>query len=225
VGWRTDTAAPFGHAPLAFLCDPPMVLTVSGALNSGLGASVAMAIDIEWRSNMRARFERPVRMRIWIAGISVCLLTALAAIVITRAIPASYAGIPGENEPSRHGAASKGSADADGTDPQERLTAPLATSNRRSHARCAECGVVESMRQVERSSDAGRQGVIASKVARAASEGTSGGTIAANAPVKGYETTVRFRDGRTAVFNETTPRTWRSGSRVIVIAGLPASSD
>jgi hypothetical protein len=40
-----------------------------------------------------------------------------------------------------------------------------------------------------------------------------------------YETTVRFRDGSTAVFNETTPRTWRTGGRVIVIAGsnVPAT--
>jgi hypothetical protein len=38
-----------------------------------------------------------------------------------------------------------------------------------------------------------------------------------------YETTVRFRDGSTAVFNEATPRTWRTGGRVIVIGGSNAS--
>ena len=61
---------------------------------------------------MQARFERPTRMPIWIAGVSECLLTALGAIVIARSIPVSYAGIPGENAPSWHGAAPGGSEDA-----------------------------------------------------------------------------------------------------------------
>jgi hypothetical protein len=42
--------------------------------------------------------------------------------------------------------------------------------------------------------------------------------IAANNGTEhGYETTVRFRDGSTTVFYEVTKRTWRSGSRVLVI--------
>ena len=174
---------------------------------------------------MQARFERPTRMPIWIAGVSECLLTALGAIVIARSIPVSYAGIPGENAPSWHGAAPGGSEDANATNPQERIGAPPATSNRRSQARCAECGVVESTRQIEQSSAARWQGTAAVRVARGSPQLASARAIAANGGVKGYETTVRFRDGRTAVFNEATPRAWRSGSRVIVIAGLPVSSD
>jgi len=38
----------------------------------------------------------------------------------------------------------------------------------------------------------------------------------------GYETTVRFRDGKTMAFNEATRRTWRSGDRVIVISRASA---
>lgn len=42
--------------------------------------------------------------------------------------------------------------------------------------------------------------------------------IAANSGTEhGYETTVRFRDGSTTVFYEMTQRTWRPGSRVLVI--------
>jgi hypothetical protein len=44
--------------------------------------------------------------------------------------------------------------------------------------------------------------------------------IAANSGTEhGYETTVRFRDGSTTVFYEMTQRTWRPGSRVLVIGG------
>jgi len=58
---------------------------------------------------------------------------------------------------------------------------------------CAECGVIESVREID---TRGEQ----------AAEST-----------RSYEITIRFRDGSRRVFNEATPRTWRSGTRVMVI--------
>jgi hypothetical protein len=81
-------------------------------------------------------------------------------------------------------------------DPRAPVTVARDTIDRRSRAWCAECGVVESIRQI-----AG-----------------SGGAIAANTTTaKGYKITVRLRDGSSTVFNEANPGTWRLGSRVIVI--------
>jgi hypothetical protein len=75
----------------------------------------------------------------------------------------------------------------------------------RNRAWCPECGFVESIRHIE------------------SPRGASGSAIAASALTgKDYEITIRFRDGSTTVFNEATPRTWRLGSRVIVIAGSNA---
>jgi hypothetical protein len=39
----------------------------------------------------------------------------------------------------------------------------------------------------------------------------------------GHQVTVRHRDGSTSVFIETTPRTWRPGSRLILIPGVIAA--
>jgi hypothetical protein len=161
---------------------------------------------------MRTHVERPVR--VWIAGISICLLAASGTVAIVRSIPASYASIPDERAPLRPGAASRGAEETFAKDPPADLASAAGTINRRSRARCPECGVVESMRQVKPSADI--------KVAG----GVSGNPIVASTTTtKDYEMTVRFRDGSTTVFNEANPRTWRLGSRVMVIGRSVASNN
>jgi hypothetical protein len=137
---------------------------------------------------MRTQLNRPARAPLWIVGITICLLTPLGIVAIARSIPASYANVPAERAPSRHETAM-----SEARDTQADLAAARGTISARARAHCSGCGVIQSMRQIERS--------------------------------RGYETTVRFRDGHTAVFNETTPRTWRTGGRVIVIGGstVPAN--
>jgi hypothetical protein len=41
---------------------------------------------------------------------------------------------------------------------------------------------------------------------------------------KSYEMTIRFRDGSTKVFNEASPRTWKTGNRVMMISRANPSS-
>jgi hypothetical protein len=136
----------------------------------------------------------------WIAGASLCVLAASGTVAIVRSIPASYANILGEGAPSKHQIVSSESEDLHLDDPQARSAVAQDTINRRSRAGCPECGFVESVRRIERFT------------------GASDSAVAANAlSAKGYEITVRFRDGSSTVFNETSPRTWRLGSRVIVI--------
>jgi hypothetical protein len=149
--------------------------------------------------------DRPTRVPMWIAGISICLLAASAIVAVVRTIPASYASIPNESAPSARGAVPSGLEDA-------------FVNGARSRAWCPECGFVESIRHLERSGDVG--------VAGGVSGAASGTAIAASAVTgKIYEITVRFRDGSTTIFNEATPRTWRVGSQVIVIGGSNASHD
>jgi hypothetical protein len=100
----------------------------------------------------------------------------------------------------KHEAASSRSEGARVDDAQSHSAAVRDTINRRSRAGWPECGFVESSRPIERF------------------DGASGSAIAANAQsARSYEITVRLRDGSSAVFNEASPRTWRLGSRVIVI--------
>ena len=138
-------------------------------------------------------FRRPARFSMWIAGACICLLATLGFVAIARTIPASYANIPGEDARSKHRTAPARAEDA----LAHSALAPISV-NRPNRASCPECGVIESMRQIERSSDGGPITVSA-------------------ATAKVYEFTVRFRDGSTTVFSEAGPRAWRLGNRVMVI--------
>jgi hypothetical protein len=165
-------------------------------------------------------FKRPARGPMWIAGVSMCALAASGIVAIVRTIPASYASIPDERAPSKQGAATSSFEDAQAAGPQAR---PI---NRRNRAQCRDCGVVESMRQIGRSSDAGRQGPVGVKIAGGVPGGASGSAIAARATTESaHEITVRFRDGSTAIFNEANARMWQLGDRVIVIGRSKASNN
>lgn len=169
---------------------------------------------------MRTHLERTGRVPTWIAAISICLLTAAGIVAIVRSIPASYASIQDEGVLSARAAAPSHSDDANSRGTLAYPAPAMSTINRRSRTGCRECGVIESMRRIERAGGAsGRHKVDVEFVAGAA----SGGAIASNAGGgHGYEFTVRFRDGSTMVFTETTSRTWRLGGRVVVIGGSSA---
>ena len=164
-------------------------------------------------------------MPLWIAGISICVLAASGIGSIVRSIPGSYANIPNEDAPLKRRAAPSGSENGPAINPQP-LAEAQDTINGRNRVRCPACGVVESMRKIERPGDVGGQYTAGIRAARGVAGGASGSAIAANAITgKGYEITVRFRDGSTTVLNEASPRTWPLGSRVMVIGRSIASSN
>jgi hypothetical protein len=154
----------------------------------------------------------------WIAGIATCFLAVAGLVAVARSIPASYANAPDAGAPSKYGTAPSASGDAQG----QMAELPI---NRRNRASCPECGVIESLRQIEFSRGAAGQDSVDTKVGGGVPSGKSGRGIPADAlTVMAYEITVRLRDGSTTVFNEATPRNWRKGSRVIVIAGSNGSN-
>jgi hypothetical protein len=89
----------------------------------------------------------------------------------------------------------------------------------RNRAQCAECGVVTSMRRIERS--IGSEGHAVSRAPGRTGDGNGNGVGSATsgdaAAGTRYEVTVRFRDGTTALFVEDLPRSLPLGGRVIVI--------
>jgi len=171
-------------------------------------------------------FERPARVPIWIAGISICVLAASGIVAIVRWIPASYASIPAEKAESKLAEAPSGSEGARAGDALAPITVAREKANRRTRTECRECGVVESIRKIERSGNVGKQDTVDVKVPKGDPGSGSGNAIAANAITeKGYEFTVRFRDGSTTLLNEASPRTWPLGSRVMVIGRSKVSSN
>jgi len=68
--------------------------------------------------------------------------------------------------------------------------------------KCAECGVVESTREI-----------------RQPGEGVDRGAAAGERPGSRYEVTVRMKDGASRVFLDANPANWRPGERVTLIQG------
>ena len=159
---------------------------------------------------MLSQFKRRSRTPAWIGGISLSLLVAAGVVAIARSAPVSVASAADVRAGHEHGATPETLAGAGLGDSQAQPTG----INRRTRASCSECGVVESIRQVELSGDTGRLDAIDVKLARH----VSGGKIVPGVILpKRYEVTVRFRDGSTTVLDRAGPHALRLGDRVIVI--------
>jgi hypothetical protein len=190
---------------------------MSDGLSIGCGAKIPRGGVRGKEMKILTPFKLPARVPVWIAGVSICLLAASGVVAIVRSIPA-HASIPTKDRVGQKVPADTGYSE----DSQGSLPGLLATTNRRNRALCLECGVVESIRQIERSSDVGR---LRTKAVGRVFGGASLSTVASNAEAERvYEFTVRFRDGSTTTFNEADPRSWPLGSRVILIGGSTAST-
>ena len=147
---------------------------------------------------MGTHFQRPARAALWLAGISIGLFALLGIAAIAPSVRDSHDAIPDGDPPA-------------GTAEVQVEASPVAAAAR-IRVRCPECGVVESIRQI------GRSG--ADPVAGGASDPAIAADDTAD---NGYEITVRLRDGSRTVFTEASPRTWRLGSRVLVIGRVAAA--
>jgi hypothetical protein len=114
----------------------------------------------------------------------------------------------------------------------------------RPRLRCPDCGLIESMRRIDRPRFAGGVCTLVDldplRIATSADDSDYGNAAMFSAPVDGvlarrypeitmkvtssYQIIVRQRDGSRHVFYETTPRALQSGQRVLLIAGanIPA---
>jgi hypothetical protein len=117
----------------------------------------------------------------------------------------------------------------------EKLKAPTATSvavaaptppvraERRQRARhvrakCAECGTVDSTRQIEKVSTETDTGIVGWATWRGRSE-------TAEQSAKSYEVTIRMNDGSSRVLTDTSAANWQPGKRVVLIGGTSQSND
>lgn len=113
-------------------------------------------------------------------------------------------------------------------------------SNATAKPKCAECGVIETVREIEKPGEgsvlgtAGGAvvgGILGNQVGNGRGRdvmtvvGAVGGAVAGNQiekkmkTTKSYEITVRLEDGSTRVLSESNPPAWRPGDKVKVIDG------
>ena len=144
------------------------------------------------KAEMNAHANKPLHLPPWAGGISAILVSGLA--MGTLAIAAyGYNGIFSFN------------------DPTAATVAPAIAGPGVRASRCAECGVIESTREIETPADE--------------TDGNASGHIAAGRGIAGTrvrnsEITIRLQDGSMRVITDANPARWRPGERVIIIAGM-----
>ena len=173
----------------------------------------------------------------WIAGIAVTLFSAAGIAAIMGWIPNSTSS-SNENSVIAKQPAKPAAARAPTTPAQ-------VAGNTSANAKCAECGVVESVREFDTKGEGSGIGVVGGAVVGgvlghqvgggsgkqiATVVGAVGGAVAGNEiekhvkSSKSYDITVRFEDGSSRVINEASVPSWRTGDRVKVINGVIQSN-
>ena len=178
----------------------------------------------------------------WVAGIALIVFCGAGVAALMGWIPTSL-GKPGEPtlsklEEPKTGAALSPAARAHPA--PARSPAPVAAA-----ARCAECGVIQSVREVNAKGEGSGVGAVGGAVVGgllgnqvgqgdgrkiATVVGAVGGALGGNEiekrvkSTKSYEITVRFDDGSSRVITEANTPTWRAGDKVKVINGVIQSN-
>jgi outer membrane lipoprotein SlyB len=166
---------------------------------------------------------------IWTAGVALTLFCAAGIAAFMGWIPASMGGTRDGMMPEKHS--------ANAAQPVARRAA--------APAKCAECGVIESMREISVRGDGSGLGAVGGAVVGgvighqvgsgrgndvATVLGAVGGAVAGNQiekqvkSTKSYEITVRLDDGSSRVISEANPPAWRTGDKVKVINGAIQSN-
>jgi hypothetical protein len=170
---------------------------------------------------MRKHWSWTNRVPALIAGTVIVGCASLGIGTLSRAIPAPYAGMQAESVDAGAGMAPNGVSGPDDANPTSPV-APLALSTRRANrVWCPECGVVESIVEIAPYADIGEHGMVPVNIDDDTKSDAKDRVHVA--PARRFAMTVRFRDGTTTVYHESTARNWHPGVRVIVIAGGPAA--
>ena len=194
----------------------------------------------------------------WITGIAVILFSAAGIAAIMGWIPTST-GTSGNKAaqetlgpdtakraaPKSQRAPVQAASTAKPAAPKTQTPPVQVANNAPVKARCAECGVIESVREVQHQGQSTLLGTVGGAVVggllgnqvgsgrgktAATVAGAVGGTIAGNEiekrvkSTKSYEITVRFEDGSSRVISAASAPTWRTGDRVKVVDGVIQSN-
>jgi outer membrane lipoprotein SlyB len=181
------------------------------------------------------------RVLMWIAGIAVILFSAVGIAAIMGWIPTSMGRAPDNSEITTPGNHSTNTTKPASTKTTAHAAAPaVVASNASGPAKCAECGVIESTREVTSKGEGSGLGAVGGAVVggllgnqigsgrgntAATAIGAVGGAMAGNEvekrvkTSKGYEITVRMDDGSSRVIEETKMPAWRTGDHVKIVGG------
>lgn len=173
------------------------------------------------------------------AGVAVIIFSAVGIAAVMGWIPISTSSPGPTGEPPKAAQQASAVPPKPASARHQQPPAQVA-ANAPARVRCAECGVVESVREIEKAGEASGLGAVAGGVVggvvgnqvgggrgRDAMTviGAVGGAVAGNQiekkakATKVYEVTIRFEDGSVRTVTEPNAPTWRQGDRVKVING------
>ncbi len=187
---------------------------------------------------------------IWVAGVALILFSAVGVGAFMGWIPTADGGINDKAALEQQSANTVAPTPAPVTKhvPAVRHTAPeqmASNAPSRNERRCSECGVIESVREIQTKGQGSGLGAVGGGVVGGllgnqvggghgkdamTVVGAIGGAFAGNEVEKraksttSYATTVRFDDGSSRVISEASLPTWRSGDKVKVIDGVIRSN-
>ena len=190
----------------------------------------------------------------WIAGIAITVFSATGVAALMGWIPSSM-GRHGEVSDPAPAAktAAKPAQPASHAQPASKATVPAPVrvaaappaNSAPVHPKCAECGVIESTREVEVRGEGTGIGAVGGAVVGgilgnqvgaghgreiATAAGAIGGVVAGNEiekrikTTKAYEVAVRLDDGSSRVVREASAPAWRPGDHVKVVGGAIRSN-
>ncbi|MBE0612027.1 MAG: glycine zipper 2TM domain-containing protein [Burkholderiales bacterium] len=191
---------------------------------------------------------------IWIAGIALTLFCAVGIAAVMGWIPNSLGGPAGTDAAQVQSAIPPATVAAKKRAPAVKHTAPAPVAVASAPtpapvavaaATCAECGVIESVREIA-SKGAGSGlgavgggvvgGLLGNQVGGGRGQdvmtvvGVVGGALAGNEvekrvkTTKSYEVTVRLDNGTSRVFSEASLPSWRNGDKVRIVNGVIRSN-
>lgn len=185
-----------------------------------------------------ATITKSSQMLTMAAGIAVILFCAAGIAAVMGWIPTSIgAARDGEMAGKEEKTAKKTTQTAV---PAKAKTPPAQVASSAPVAKCGNCGVIESVREIAAKGEGSGLGaaggaVVGGVLGHQVGGGTGkqiatvigavGGAVAGNEvekrvkATKSYDISVRLDDGSTRVINETNPPSWRAGDRVRIIDG------
>lgn len=186
---------------------------------------------------MEAQASKSPHPLIWVAAVALIVFCAAGFAALMGWIPISSA-TPDEHSLTQSSRPTTGSARPHGAKSQ--APAPVLAA-----AKCAECGVIESVREIDSKGEGSGVGavggavvggVLGNQVGHGTTKkvmtavGAVGGAVAGNEiekrvkTTKSYEITVRLEDGSTRMVTEASTPIWRTGDKVRVTNGVIQSN-
>ena len=191
--------------------------------------------------NTTVQDAKSPHLLMWIAGIAVILFSGMGIAAIMGWIPTSMVrSVDGTAVTATDGRSTNSAAPLARANPATRIAPSQVAERAPARAQCADCGVVESTREVSAKGTGSGVGAVGGAVVGgllgnqvgsgrgntvATAIGAVGGAVAGNEvekrvkATKSREVTVRLDDGSSRIVNEGSSSPWHTGDRVKIVSG------